>query len=259
MALGYFIDIQGTLLSDEDKSPIEGSIEFIEYLNKLTIPYVLVTNNTKQKSEELVNSLEAKGFTLKNCSYIDPFMVLKEIVGDGKILPFGSLAFCEILPQLGFKVSYKNPDIILIASDDSFSAKNFAQMIDAVISGAKLVGMHGTSTYVKYGKRYPGVGAILAMIEYATGAKSQIVGKPSRIFYKHALKLIQQQNNSLEFHDITMISDDAIGDLAGAKELGINTSLVLSGKCKSKDEAKSVLMKLDTIYPTINDNLKAIQ
>lgn len=255
MALGYFIDIQGTLLSDEDKSPISGSIEFIEYLNSAKIPYILVTNNTKQRSEELMDSLRIKGFKVQNSSYIDPFAVLKDMVGSGEILPFGSSAFCEILPQLGFKINQSKPDMVLIASDNGFGAENFAQMIDVVIGGAKLVGMHGTSTYVKHGKRYPGVGAILAMIEYATGAKSQIVGKPSRIFYEQALKLIQKQNSTLEFKDIMMISDDAIGDLAGAKELGINTSLVLSGKCKSEEEAKSVASKIDKIY----NNIEAIK
>lgn len=253
MALGYFIDIQGTLLSDEDKSPISGAIDFIEHLNTSKIPYILVTNNTKENSQELINSLHVKGFKLQNNSYIDPFMVLKQIVKNGSVLPFGSTLFCEILPKLGFKVSPNKPDIILIASDDKFDAKSFAKMIEAVINGAKLVGMHGTSTYVKHGKRYPGVGAILAMIEYATGVKSEVVGKPSRLFYEHALSLIQKQDNSLGFANIQMISDDAIGDLAGAKDLGISTSLVLSGKCKSKEEAKSVMLKLDNIYKNIKE------
>lgn len=257
MALGYFIDIQGTLLSDEDKSPINGAIDFIECLNASKTPYILVTNNTKEKSEELLSSLHVKGFKLQNSSYIDPFMVLRQIVKNGSILPFGSTAFCEILPKLGFKISIKNPDIILIASDDRFDAKSFAQMIDAVISGAKLVGMHGTSTYAKNGKRYPGVGAILAMIEYAAGVKSEVVGKPSKLFYEYALSLIQKQDNSLSFSDIQMISDDAIGDLAGAKDLGIATSLVLSGKCKSKEEVRSVALKLDNIYENIGQILKA--
>lgn len=259
MAVGYFIDIQGTLLSDVDKSPIGGALDFIDYLNVTKTPYVLVTNNTKEASSKLLNSLHVKGFQLDKARYIDPFMVLREIVQDSSILPFGSTAFCEILPQLGFNVVSQNPDTVLIASDDKFDALSFANMIDAVIGGAKLIGMHGTSTYVKRDKRYPGVGAILAMIEYATGARSQIVGKPSRLFYENALGLLKQQDNSLGFEDIVMISDDAIGDLAGAKDLGIGTYLVLSGKCKSKEEAKSVASKIDIIYDDVEKILKAIR
>ncbi|RLD41678.1 MAG: HAD family hydrolase, partial [Bacteroidetes bacterium] len=36
----YFIDVQGTLISDIDKSPIRGSIAFIDMLNKTETPYM---------------------------------------------------------------------------------------------------------------------------------------------------------------------------------------------------------------------------
>ena len=58
----YFIDVQGTLISDIDKSPIRGSIEFIDMLNEKDIPYVVVTNNTKSPSKEFYNFLQKQGF-----------------------------------------------------------------------------------------------------------------------------------------------------------------------------------------------------
>lgn len=255
MSLGYFIDIQGTLLSDEDKSPINGAIELIEYLNKTSTPYTLVTNNTKQISSELIEELHVKGFGFEN--FIDPLMVLKDMVKGKSVKPYGSEKFHSILPKLGLHVK-ENADIILIASDDRFDAKSFANMIDDVLNGAVPIGMHATSTYVKNGFRYPGVGAILAMIEYATGVKADVVGKPSKTFYESALSILKKQNKDLKFSDIVMISDDGIGDLAGAKDLGIKTNLVLSGKCKSKDEIKSIESKIDKIYENVGEILKVL-
>ena len=43
----YFIDVQGTLISDSDKSPINGACELLKKLNQKQIPYVVITNNTK--------------------------------------------------------------------------------------------------------------------------------------------------------------------------------------------------------------------
>lgn len=258
MSLGYFVDIQGTLLSDKDKSPLKGAIELIDYFNDKNIPYALVTNNTKQLSDELVSELFKKGFNFDRKNFIDPLMVLKDLVKKSTVFPFGSEQFCSILPKLGFEIDKKNPDIILVASYDKFNSLSFANMIEMVVNGAKPIGMHATSTYVKNGYRYPGVGAIMAMIEYATGEKFQIVGKPSSTFYQEAFKILKNLNKGLNLEDITMISDDGIGDLAGAKDLRISTNLVLSGKCKSANEVKSIKDKIDKIYSGVDEILKEI-
>ncbi len=255
MSLGYFIDIQGTILSDEDKSPIKGSVELLKHFKKNNIPYILVTNNTKQKSQDLMDDLRQKGFEFEN--FLDPLMVLKDLIGDESVYPFGAKQFKEVLPKIGLKVE-QNPQNILIASDNTFSADDFAQMIEFVLSGAKLVGMHATSTYVKNSKRYPGVGAIIEMIKYATASEAKIVGKPSKSFYENALKTLQKQDANLSFSDIVMISDDAIGDLCGAKNLGIKTNLVLSGKCKNEGEISSFKEKIDKVYLSAHELLEEL-
>jgi len=89
------------------------------------------------------------------------------------------------------------------------------------------------------------------MLHYATGAEYSVVGKPSTLFYQEALSLLQKQRDVKNFDEVTMISDDAIGDLLGAKKLGMKTILVLSGKCQSEEEVLHVKASLDAIIPTI--------
>ncbi len=98
--------------------------------------------------------------------------------------------------------------------------------------------MHETSTYSKNGKRYPGVGAIMNMIKFAVNKEYKVVGKPSYNFYNKAREII-----NCEFKDITVISDDMIGDLLGAQKLDMNTCLVLSGKVKNRNEVLDTLGK----------------
>ncbi len=47
----YLIDVQGTLIDDKHKLPINGAIKFIDNLNYKSIPYVVVTNNTKKTKQ----------------------------------------------------------------------------------------------------------------------------------------------------------------------------------------------------------------
>lgn len=232
----YFIDVQGTLISDIDKSPIRGSIEFIDMLNEKNIPYMVITNNTKKASNDFYSYLKSIGFNFNFSSYLDPLMLLESRVEKGSVAAYGAQEFLETLIGMGYTLDYENPKTVLIAIKEDFSADEYAQMIDFLLSGASLVGMHETSIYAKNNKRYPGVGAVLKLLEFATSVSYDVVGKPSDAFYKEALKMLHNQGSSAEFSDITIISDDVKGDLGGAKEMGMKTVFVTSGKYKTKDE-----------------------
>jgi len=257
----YFIDVQGTLISDSDKSPINGSIEFIDMLNKKNIPYMVVTNNTKKQSETFYNYLRDIGFDFSFDRYLDPLMLLESRVVKESVAAYGSQEFLDTLVGMGYKLDYKNPKTVLIAIKEDFSADEYAQMIDFLLGGATLVGMHETSIYAKNSKRYPGVGAILKMLEFATSVSYDVIGKPSDAFYGEALKTLKLQNPHAKFSDIVMISDDVKGDLGGAKELGMKTIFVTSGKYKTKDEIVPFLkdeLKPDFVYADMQEILEKI-
>ncbi len=257
----YFIDVQGTLISDSNKLPIRGSIEFIDMLNEKKIPYMIVTNNTKQSSKVFCEYLQSLGFHFEFSSYLDPLMLLESSVDKEAVAAYGAKEFLEVLRVMGYKLEYKNPKSVLVAIKEDFMPDEYAQMIDFLLSGASLVGMHETSIYVKNSKRYPGVGAVLKLLEFATSVKYHVVGKPSTAFYEKALKLIRLQDKNIEFKDITMISDDVKGDLGGAKEMGMKTIFVTSGKYKTADEIipyLAVELQPDAIKKDMQEILEAI-
>ncbi|DAB27624.1 MAG: HAD family hydrolase [Sulfurimonas sp. RIFOXYD12_FULL_33_39] len=257
----YFIDVQGTLISDADKSPIRGSREFINMLNEKKIPYMIITNNTKHSSKDFYAYLKSIGFNLDFSHYLDPLMMLESHVEKDGVAAYGTPEFLELLANMGFELNYKNPKTVLVSIKDSFVNDEFAQMIDFILSGAKLVGMHETSIYAKNSKRYPGVGAILKMLEFATSCSYSVVGKPSVPFYEESLLMLRKEVPDANFNDITIISDDVKGDLGGAKELGMKTIFVTSGKYKSADEIVPSLkteLRPDYVYADMQEILEAL-
>lgn len=233
----YFIDVQGTLIDDNSKQPIRGAIAFIDRLNFSNIPYMVITNSTKYSSSEFLAYLNSIGLNIPNKHYLDPLMVLENHISkDKRVAAYGSKAFLNVVVSMGFLLDFESPDIVLIAIKEDFDAEEYAQMIAFILAGAKLVGMHETSLYVKDGKRYPGVGAILKMVEFATSTPYSVVGKPSIPFFEEALRLLNQQTNAVSFNEITIISDDVTGDLIPAQELGMRGIFVLSGKYRSSAE-----------------------
>ncbi|WP_331775270.1 HAD-IIA family hydrolase [Sulfurospirillum sp. 1612] len=246
--MSYFIDVQGTLLDDIDRKPIPGACEFIAHLNQEKIPYVVVTNNTKIKSDVFHQHLCDLGLDIPAKNYLDPFMVLKKNIKERDVAVFGADEFVKTLSAMGFDTQTKNPKAMLIASKKDFSSDDYAAMIETALHDVNIIGMHATSIYAKDGKRYPGVGAILEMLRYATSKDYRVIGKPSPAFYNEALGLLQEQSKQeMTFKEVTMISDDAIGDLCGIKELGSQTILVLSGKCQSIDEIKPIKDYIDDV------------
>jgi len=246
----FFIDVQGTLIDDINKQPIDGSIDIINRLNREEIPYIVVTNNTKEESRDFLHYLNSIGFNIPKERYLDPLMVLDKILTSNRLLAFGVDGFLNTLKKRGYDISSDNPTSILLGVKNNYTFEEFSTIIETILKNQSidLIGMHGTSIYSKGGKRYPGVGAVLEMLKFATGVDYQVVGKPSHLFYREALHMMGEN----DFKKITMVSDDFKGDLVGAKQLGMKTILVLSGKIKSADEvAKGEELKPDLITESI--------
>lgn len=233
----YFVDVQGTLIEDNTKLPTRGAVAFIDYLNTHQIPYMVITNSTKNPSDEFLGYLNAIGLNIPREHYLDPLMMLESHIDKSqKIAAYGSIPFLNVLQSMGYTLEYIKPDVVLVAIKDDFNADEYAQMIEFLLGGAQLIGMHETTLYVKNHKRYPGVGAILKMLEFATSVSYTVVGKPSVPFFEEALSRLALQKTGTKFSDITIISDDVKGDLIGAQSLGMKGVFVLSGKYRSADE-----------------------
>jgi len=241
----YFIDVQGTLIDDKIAAPIEGAIEFIDELNLKNIPYIVITNNTKLQSEDFLISLNEMGLNIDEKNYIDPFKLLKNIATKKKVAAFGQDSFLDVLPKMGYELDYENPETLLVSIKKEYTNEDYSSMIEAALKTDDLIGMHETSIYSKQGRRYPGVGAIMQMIQFATNKEYKVVGKPSVDFCDMAKEKLKKSYSleTLEFNDITIISDDMMGDLVGAIKLDMKAVFVLSGKIKDAQEVIPTLEK----------------
>lgn len=246
------IDVQGTLIDDIHRMPFDGSCEFIHYLNKHNIPFVVVTNNTKYPSHEFLHYLQNLGFAIYEHQYLDPLMILKHRVATQSIYALGSEAFCQTLVSMGFDVNSQKPHDVVVGLKDDLVYQDLADVTEKLLDGANLIGMHETALYAKHGRRYPGLGPLLRCLESATGKKATIVGKPSYQFYEEARRLL----GNIDFSEITIISDDPKGDLVGAKLLGMKTVFVLSGKYQKEEEIlpfMEVSLQPDLVIKSIVD------
>ena len=119
---------------------------------------------------------------------------------------------------------WQKADYVVVGEGRSFNMEQIEQAVRLVANGAKLIATNmDPNCPTQHGLR-PGCGAIVAMIESATGAKAFSVGKPSPIMMRQARKEL-----NLRTDEITMIGDTMETDILGGVQMGYNTVLVLSG------------------------------
>jgi NagD protein len=96
----------------------------------------------------------------------------------------------------------------------------------------------------------PGCGAIVAMLEAATGKKAFSLGKPSPVMFRAARKEL-----GLRTAETIMIGDTMETDILGATQMGYFSVLVLSGGTR-KDELSNFSYRPDLVVSSVADLLE---
>ena len=114
-----------------------------------------------------------------------------------------------------------------------------------------MVALHENHIFRNDEGRYEaGLGAWVKALEYATGVRALIIGKPNLYYYESALARL-----GVSAEQSVMISDDPFGDLGGAKRAGMRTFFVLSGKYPDRGILRGILEDLrpDEVLDGIGD------
>ncbi len=102
--------------------------------------------------------------------------------------------------------------------------------VNMILKGAKLISTNPDPNCPTPNGTRPGCGAIVAMLEKATGHQAFSVGKPSPIMMRFARKEL-----GLSAAETYMIGDTMETDILGGVMMGYRTILVLSGGTKKED------------------------
>jgi NagD protein len=107
--------------------------------------------------------------------------------------------------------------------------ENAVRMIER---GARLIATNIDPSCPTPAGTRPCCGAVVAMLETATGRKAFSVGKPSPVMFRAARKEL-----GLRTAETVMIGDTMETDILGGIQMGYHTVLVLSGGTRAEDLA----------------------
>lgn len=123
-----------------------------------------------------------------------------------------------------------DPDYVVVGEGRTFNLELVETAVRMILNGAKLIATNLDPNCPTQNGLRPGCGAMVAMLETATGTRAFSVGKPSPIMMAAARKDL-----GLSTEETTMIGDTMETDILGGVQLGFHTVLVLSGGTSKED------------------------
>jgi glycerol 3-phosphatase-2 len=111
---------------------------------------------------------------------------------------------------------------VVIAEHDGFDYAELRAATQAALRGADLLAAGRDATFPMPDGPWPGTGALVAAIEFATGRTALSVGKPEAWLYRTAMDRLGEGR-------ALVVGDRVDADLAGAAAAHLDGAIVLTG------------------------------
>lgn len=223
------LDLDGCVWIEDES--ISGSPEALGELRAARKTLAFLTNDARRSPEEYVRKLWSLGIRAS----------LEEVVTVGSAIQYalagrlpGATAFVIGSPAIFRHVSESGhrivnaterattADVVVVAGHDDFCFDELRDATQAVLAGAEIIAAGRDRTFPAAGGLWPGTGAIVAALEYATQRTARIAGKPDSLMFTTALDRLGDGRT-------LMVGDRLESDLIGAAAVGIDCAIVLSG------------------------------
>jgi glycerol-1-phosphatase len=248
------LDLDGTVwIGDE---PIPGAPQAVAELRAAGKGIAFLTNDSRRMPEEYVRKLWALGVQAALEEVITAGSALQHVLADRPrsttAYVIGAQAIFRHVADAGCRIVNRteqatSADVLVVSGHDRLTFAEIRDGTQALLNGADFLAADRDATFPGEGGMWPGTGAFVAALEYATGRQARSVGKPDPQMFETAL-------DRLGPGKALMIGDRLEADLAGAAGAGIDGAIVLTGvNTRAEAEAAS-----DPAPVAIADDLRAL-
>lgn len=234
----FLIDLDGVLRIGNQ--PAEDVQFFIDFLIQNKISSCILSNSSLYTSDNIIKFFQENSINIEI-----PIITAIDAACDFVKNKYSSVAAYtseNVIHLFADILNFEKPEAVVIGDiGDLWNYKLMQTIFDYVKNGSDLIAIHKNKFWNK-----PEIGIALDSgpfihaIEYATNTNALIIGKPSKLYFQAALNKINSDINK----PFIMLGDDLESDMAGAKNNGAETILILTGKTE-KTYPKNYADKVD--------------
>lgn len=234
MVEAVLLDLAGVLFNGDRAIP--GAAEAVARLRAARLPVRFLTNSTRAPRRVLLERLECMGFEVAAEEMFTPTSAACEVLRKKGLVPH--LLIHPDLAEDFEGLTGPGPESAVVVGDAGpyFTHDNLNAAFRVLTGGAGFYALAANRTFRDAdGELSMDAGAFVAALEYASGTRAEVLGKPAPAFFAAALDHI-----GIGAGQAAMIGDDADSDVAGALAAGLGQAvLVRTGKYRAGDETRA--------------------
>lgn len=232
------LDLDGCVWVGRACTP--GAPQALAELRRAGKTIAFLTNDPQRSPEDFVRKLWSLGLQASLEEVVTVGGAIQHVLAvrekPPRVYVIGSDAIFRHVADAGARIvnasdRAADADVVVVAGHRDLRFSELRAATQAVLAGAELLGAGRDRTFPMEDGMWPGTGAVVAALEYATAHRARIVGKPDAQIFLTALDRLGPGN-------ALVIGDRLDSDLAGAAAAGLDAAIVLTG-VTSRAEAEA--------------------
>ncbi len=232
----FLIDLDGVLYVGG--SPVPGARECLEKLDERGYGYRFVSNSTRRSRQSVAERLKSLGYDIPaKHIFTPPLAAIERMKNLGKescfLLTSGDVS--RDFEDVGIRISEGDVDFVVVGdAGNGFTFDRLNQALRLILNGAEILALEMDRYWKEPEGLVMSTGPFVAALEYASGKKAELMGKPSPEFFRMALSDLEVRPEMA-----SMVGDDILTDVQGAQNMGMKGILVKTGKYREDLAASS--------------------
>jgi HAD superfamily hydrolase (TIGR01458 family) len=219
---GILFDLDGTLYVGREV--VAGAREAVGSLKASGLAVRYVTNTTRKSRGWVYRRMRSMGFEVGEEEIFTPALAAVGRIGSGTCFALVDDALMDDLA--GLTLTDDRPDYVVVGDlGEGFTYERLNPAFRHLMEGAELLALQKNRYWQTDVGLALDAGPFVAALEFASGKKASVVGKPEREFFRLAL-----EDLGLQAGQVAMVGDDAEADVVGAKRAGLVGIQVRTGK-----------------------------
>ncbi len=255
-------------------APLPGAAEAVRALSRRGTPFRVLTNSSLWSRDSLSGLLSKAGIEIEPTAIVTalsasaalarrrwPGRPLYVLAGPDALREFdGQWLLTDEEAAAGGPASA----VVVGDAGAGFTWPRLNAAFRLVRGGSRLVAMHRNPWWLTPEGVTLDSGAFVRALEFATGRRAFLVGKPAGAFFEAACESLGVTKGSADGgrDAVLMVGDDLRSDVAGAKRVGLRAAFVLSGKHGPADlaaaRARGASLLPDVVALTLSDVVAAL-
>lgn len=249
------LDMDGVLWRGD--TPMPGLVDFFTMLRRTGIGFVLATNNATKTAAMYTAKLARFGVDVPperilTSAEATASHMAEQYPSGTEIYVVGDKGLHEAMIARGFRPitpqdvrAGRSAAFVVVGFTPHATYEDLAMGSLLVHRGVRFIGTNPDPSYPSEIGPLPGAGALIAVIQTATGVEPTLIGKPGPIVFQEAVKRLGGDPQG-----VAMVGDRLSTDIYGAKAAGLRAVLVLTG-ISTREEVTLSPIKPDYIFADI--------